>query len=161
MGQMAGAIVGNIGSKVSAYGQYRAGRDTREAKRREAEQIERNVRNQYAADILQAREVRREGDRLISDARAAIAASGGVTTDAGSIDILSKLDRDIEYNRMATLYDAEFRKRGGFAQAAAVRKEGRNAFRAGLYAAKATQMAGSADTMNSFGGMMGGMGGGG
>lgn len=116
-----GAIALNLGgSLLSGFAANRAAK-------RQARQIEENARNQFNADLLQAGEIRREGDRTLSDALAAIAAGGGDASSAGSVDQLAKLDREYEYNRLGFLYDASLRKQGALDQARAIRKGGKEA----------------------------------
>ena len=80
-----------------------------------AAQAEINIRrsNQArASGQRRAIEVRRQGDALQSDARAAIAASGGVTDDVGTIKQLADIDQATDYNALAALYEGESEARG-------------------------------------------------
>ncbi len=146
------AALAIAGTALSAYGQNKASKAEKKEAYRYAAQIRRNAGAQYASDQLQAAEYTREGERVVSNARASIAAGGGVTTDAGSIDILSKIDREATYNRLAALYDARNNYEGNLAKADAVRREGKNARTAAKYQIGATVLKGAGSAFASYGG---------
>lgn len=149
---MAAAIpaIAIAGTVLSAYGQNKSAKAEAAEAKRYARAVERNARSVYAADQLGAAEYTREGERVVSNARAAMAAGGGVTDDAGAIDTLSKIDREATYNRLAALYDARNNYEGTIAQAGAIRAEGRNARKASRYKIGSTLLSGAADAFASY-----------
>ena len=72
----------------------------------EAAQLERRAKQEEAEGGRAAVEIKRQGDVLNSDARAAMAASGGITDDAGSVDILGEIKGVVEHNRLSALFTA-------------------------------------------------------
>lgn len=138
------------GTALSAYGQNKAGKAELAESKRYARAVERNARSVYAADQLGAAEYTREGERVVSNARAAMAAGGGVTDDAGAIETLGKLDREATYNRLAALYDARNKYDGTLAEASAIRAEGRNARAASKFKIGSTLLSGAGQAFASY-----------
>lgn len=62
---------------------------------------------QYATGTREASEATREADIVASNARAAMASSGGSASDAGAIETLSKIKQEGEYNSQSKMYEAE------------------------------------------------------
>lgn len=134
-----------IGSTLlGVYGKYKEGREAKKAADFEAGQLEEQASARLATGTRQAYETRRQGDIVSSDARAAMAAMGGTTTDAGAVEQLAALDTVTDYNVLATLYDARTESEGLRKQAEATRKSGRIKERAGKFAAASTLIQGGA-----------------
>ena len=90
MGQVAIPLV--VGSTViGAMGAINEGE--------QAQRIaEMKARQAMSVSSRKAYEERRKGDIVVSNARAAMAAGGGVTTDSGAIDTLSGIEDITQYN---------------------------------------------------------------
>ncbi len=65
------------------------------------------AKTQRAAGSRKAYEAGREGDIVQSNARAAMAAGGGSTTDAGATKILGDIGAQADYNALSALYESE------------------------------------------------------
>lgn len=65
------------------------------------------AKTQRAKGSRKAYEAGREGEILESNARAAMAAGGGSTTDAGATKILGDIGAQAEYNALSALYEGE------------------------------------------------------
>lgn len=90
----------------------------------EAEMMRRRATQEYAAATVEAGRRKREADRVISNARAAMAASGGVTTDAGATSQLGELESQKDYNVLSALYEGEQAKQNWEQKAAGRKYEG-------------------------------------
>ena len=114
----------------------------------EAKQLDENARNRFAAGTRRAQNQRRRGAIMVGNAKAAQAASGGVTTDSGAIRQQAKIER--EYNALSAseLYQASREAGGMHAQAASKRYEGRTARREGEYMRRAAHMQGFASVLD-------------
>ena len=74
-----------------------------------------NLRRAKAATATgqrKATEIRRQGRVIQSDARAAMAAGGGVTDDAGAIEQLANIAQVTDYNQLAALYEGDTEAEG-------------------------------------------------
>lgn len=65
------------------------------------------AKTQKATGSRRAYEAGREGDIVASDARAAMAAGGGSTTDAGATKILGDIGAQADYNALSALYEGD------------------------------------------------------
>lgn len=90
-----------------------------------------------AVGSRKAYESKRSGDIVASDARAAMAASGGVTTDPGAIETLGKIKAEAEYGSLAAMYEGETGANLAIA-------EGERAKKASRYKALSTVLSGGA-----------------
>lgn len=72
----------------------------------EASQIRKNASETRALGQRDARDARLEGDVILSNARAAMAAGGGSTTDAGAIKTLAQIEDRVEYNALGRLFES-------------------------------------------------------
>lgn len=135
---MVGSTALSIGSTLVQ------GEAAHQAGKYEGKQLEQQATARYAAGTREAHESRQATERILSNARAAQAASGGVTTDPGAIEQLGKLGQRGKYNELAALYEAETESAGLRAQAEARRKAGKDARKASRTKALSTAlMAGS------------------
>jgi len=78
----------------------------------EAEQMHRNAIATEASGTVVAGERRKEGDRMISDARAAMAAQGGSASDAGAIERAGEIGEMTDYNVLAALFESRTQSAG-------------------------------------------------
>lgn len=112
---------------LSIGGSLQQGSANEKAGKYEAAQLRANANARYAQGTREAQEKQREALRLLSNARAAMAGSGGVTTDAQATQQLGRIQDEGRYNALASLYDAQAEADGLRAQAAAREKGGKSA----------------------------------
>jgi len=99
-----------------------AGQD---AAKYEAEMMRRRANQEYANMTQEAQRRKREGDRMMSNARAIMAGSGGVTTDAGATSALGDIASQRDYNVLAAMYQGEQAKQDWESKADARKYEGK------------------------------------
>lgn len=128
---LAGAALSAVGEEKSATAQ--------------AHVLNSQADDVYARGTREAAESLREGDQVMSDARAAIAASGGTTTDSGSQTLLGRIGREAQYNAFSRLYDAGSNARN-------LRMGATNVREAGKTRAIATIMSGAGQAYGSYSG---------
>jgi len=92
---------------VGALSGILEGNMARRATNLEADQMAQRAKSAFAKGTVGAAEQRRQASVTMSNARAAQAASGGVTTDAQAISQLAGIDQVGEYNAMSALYGAK------------------------------------------------------
>jgi len=77
----------------------------------EGEQAERiaayKAKLSMATGSRKAVEESRRGDIVLSNARAAMAAGGSVTTDAGAIETLTRIENEAQYNSLTAMYEGK------------------------------------------------------
>jgi hypothetical protein len=73
---------------------------------------ERRAKASTATSQRKASEIRRKGRVLESDAKAIMAAGGGVTDDAGAIEQLADIANVTDYNQLAALYEGDTEAEG-------------------------------------------------
>lgn len=73
---------------------------------------ERRAKASTATGQRKASEIRRKGRVLESDAKAIMAAGGGVTDDAGAIEQLADIANVTDYNQLAALYEGDTEAEG-------------------------------------------------
>jgi len=154
-------VVQGISSALKVGGDVMQAKAADEAASFNAQQLRRSAKETEARGIREAKNIRREGDILQSDAIAALAAGGGSTTDPGAVSYLSKLEDISQYNQLAALYDAQTQAQGLRHRAQIVRYEGKVKKKAGYYKAASTLLDEISGAMGGGMGGMGGMGGGG
>jgi len=135
---------------LSAGGSIQQGKAANKAKKHEAKQLERKGKSALARGTREAHEERRQGAILESDARAAMAASGGVTTDAAATEQLGKIKEVADYNSMAALYESETEDQGLRTKARARRFEGKTARKAGKTKALSTVLKDAPDIYEAW-----------
>lgn len=123
--------------------------------RLEAKQLEQSGTAALAQGTQQAQSVREQGDRFLSGARTAMAASGGTTTDPQALEDLGKISERVDYNVLAALFEGRSRQSGLQYQAKMTRYGGRMAKRMGWLKGGATALSAAS------GAVKGGAGGGG
>ena len=95
---VASSFLGAGGSVLKGIGAYQAGQS-------EAAQREMRANQALATGTRRATEVRRQGDKVASDAVAANAFNGGAM-DAGMIERMARIENDTDYNVLAEMYAA-------------------------------------------------------
>lgn len=96
-----------MASGAKALGQVTSGIAENKQNEFQAKQMEANAKASRANASRNAEQERRRGDILLSNARAAMASNGGVTTDAGAESTLAGIEEAVDYNSLATLYEGE------------------------------------------------------
>jgi hypothetical protein len=139
---------------ISAYGSHQKGKAESRAADFEAAQMQANASRVAEEGIKRAEEQRRNKRVALSDARAAQAAGGGTTTDAGALGQLGSLSAAFERNALEELYQSKLDARGIQLQAAARKFEGKMAKRAGNMAALSTVLSGGKSIYDSSRGGM-------
>jgi hypothetical protein len=132
----------SMGTGLSAGGQLAGGIQANRSAKFSAQQAERNALAELAAGVSEATEQRRQGRAVQSDARAAMAAGGGTTTDPGAIETLGKIGQVSEYNALSALFGGQNRAEALRTAARARRAEGRSAMMGGLIGGGATALSG-------------------
>jgi hypothetical protein len=94
-----------LGQGAAAIGDYQAGKA-------EQEQLIAAANAEYAQGTRKAREEARRSKQIASNARAAMAASGGVSTDPQATRQLAEIEQTGEFNALSALFDAESRAQG-------------------------------------------------
>jgi hypothetical protein len=85
----------------------KAAKAAKAAAKMEAAQLEKRANQEEAQGGREAIEIRRQGLVIQSDAKAAMAASGGVTDDEGAVKTLSDIHGVVNYNALAALFTAK------------------------------------------------------
>lgn len=135
---------------LKAGGSIMEGNAADQAAKFEAKQIEQNATARYAQGTREVDEALREGRIVASNARAAMAASGGLASDPGAIEHLAKINEEADYNALAALYSAETDVQGMQSQAAARRFEGKLAKKTSRIKALSTVISGGGDAYSSY-----------
>lgn len=134
-------IVG--GTALSAMGTLAGGEAAERSAELDALQLEQAAEDVFATGTRQASGARREGRFVTSKARSAIAASGAAS-DAGTVEMLAKIESEADYNSLSALYEAKTEAKGLRSKAAARRYEGRAAKRASRFTALGGALLGGA-----------------
>lgn len=103
-----------------------------------------------AASTRKAAAKRREGDRMASNAQAAMAAGGGVTDDAGALETFADIDERSQFNSLAALFEGKTARQGKRRQARITRREGRQAYKAGRTRAFASALSGGSQMFDTM-----------
>jgi hypothetical protein len=133
----------------SAGSSIAEGNAAEKAARFKAKQVERNAIAKRAQGTRQTQEGLRVGRKLQSDAIAAMAASGGSTTDVGAIETQAKLKQVTDVNALTALFEAEEQAKGMELAGKGIRMEGKMAKKAGQRKALGTIME-DADVIAGF-----------
>lgn len=123
---------------MTVFGQLKKGKAEKRVAYDEAAQLENNAVAAYASGTRQAYEHAREGRIAASDARAAMASSGGTTTDYQATRQLAKTKDTASYNSLASLFEAKVESNNLRKQADTRRKEGDRAKREAKWSAVST-----------------------
>jgi len=95
-----------------------------------------------ASSTRQAYGYRQQGNQIMGNAAAAMAANGGVTDDAGAIENFGAMDARTKFNAMAALFQGKTAKAGADRQARIYRQSGNAALRNSRLAAFSTLLGG-------------------
>ena len=140
---MATLAVMAIGTVLSAGSALKQGANEERQADFQAKQLEREGNAEFAQGTREQHEQLRRGRINVSNARAAMAASGGTTTDPGAIGTLAELDADATYNGLAAMYGAKSRRKGRETQADSARMVGRDKRQASQIDALSTVISGA------------------
>ena len=135
---------------LQAAGQLRQGKAIKQQKDFEEAQLKQQATARYAEGTREAYEERRRADIVSSNARAAMAASGGTTTDEGASEQLAKIGAEGDYNVLASLFDAKVDAQSLQTRAAAADYEGKLARKESRFKALSTVIGGASDWWGGF-----------
>jgi phage tail sheath gpL-like len=124
---VASSFLGAGGSILEGVGAYQAGKS-------EAAQRDMRAKQAVATGTRRAGEVRRQGDKVASDAVAANAFNGGAM-DAGMIERMARIESDTDYNVLAEMYAAGTAAESEKYAAKVAKKTGQNRMIAGSMSA--------------------------
>lgn len=147
-----GAIVGLIGSAVSAAGTIAAGKAQQQADEYAAVQLEMKAKEERAAAQKEAHQYERRRDLALSTVQARSAQSGFTGTDPTALAIADDIEKYGTYQAQLAQYGGESRRAGYEAQAEGKRLEGRAARIGAGYAAAGTIIGGFSGIAKGFGG---------
>lgn len=105
----AAMIMQLIGTAMEAHGELAEGEAAWQAARMTERQLKQNANQTEAEGLRKGAEYRRMGDVMQGDARAAMAAGGGVTDDVGAITQLADIENVFDNNAMAAIYESRNR----------------------------------------------------
>ena len=117
-----------------------------------AAQLERKAKMSKALATRRVQGIKEQGKKFLSDARTAMVASGGVSTDAGALEGLGDIEEKIDYNILSAIFEGDLEAQGMQNQASAARYGGRMAKRAGLIKGFSTALGGASGAFSSFSG---------
>ena len=147
------AVLGVVGSLVSAAGTMAAGRAQEQAAEYEAKQLEIKGKEERAAAQREGQEYQRKTDLALSTLQARGATSGFSATDPTSLAIADEITKYGTYQQQMAQYGGESRQVGLEAQAETRRLEGRAARKGASYAALGTIIGGAGSAFKTgFGG---------
>jgi hypothetical protein len=144
------AVVGIVSTVLSAAQQAKQGKMQEEIAGRQASAREREGIARYAEGTRIAQEEIRQGRIMQSQARAAMASSGGVTTDPGAVVQLGNIGAEAEYNALAALYSGKSAKTAADEDAAMMRYGGSMARRQARASALSTVLQGATSAYSSY-----------
>lgn len=135
---------------LNATSAFAQGATDKKAADYEADQMQDAAKAAEARGTRVAYERRRQGDKLMSDARAAMAAGGGSTTDAGMVKRLGDIEAETDYNVLASLYEGQDEARGIRNKAQARQWEGKLAKRKGVVKSVSSILRGGSDIYSGY-----------
>ena len=137
-------------SVLGAAGSFAEGEEARAAGEFNALQLEKEAKARYATGTRKAAEATRQGDILESNVRAAMAASGGVTTDAGATEMIATVGAESDYAALSALYEGTTQAEGLQMQATESRRAGRKKQRAAKMRGLGTIISGGLSAYESY-----------
>lgn len=146
------AVLGVVGSIVSAAGTMAAGRAQQQAAEYEAQQLEIKGKEERAAAQREGQEYERKTDLALSTLQARGASSGFSATDPTSLALADEITKYGTYQQQMAMYGGESRQVGAEAQAEARRMEGRAARQGARYAAIGTIIGGASSAFKTMSG---------
>lgn len=145
------AIIGLIGTAVSAAGTIAAGQAKKDAADFQAEQLERQAAEERAASQREAAQKKKETDLLLSRQRAVASASNLGALDETVLDLAGDVAQEGAFQQGMIRYGGEERAKGRIVQAAASRMEGRAAQTGSYFSAAGTLMGGLGSFASDYG----------
>ena len=136
------AILGLVGTAVSAAGTIAAGSAQKSAAEFQAAQLEQQGKEEKAASQREAERVRKERDFILSRQQAVASASNLGALDETVQDLAGDVIQEGAYQEGMVRYGGEERAKGRRAQAAAARLEGKAAQTGSYFSAAGTILGG-------------------
>jgi hypothetical protein len=131
---------------------FQEGHIKADALRAERKQMYRSEDSARATGTRQVAEINRQKEVLKSNAKAAMAAGGGVTDDAGAIESMDGIDKVMGYNALTAMYEANTIADDWKFKAKIKRWEEKNAKMEARRKAFGAILSGAADNQGGFGG---------
>lgn len=147
---MADPVTLGITAGLTTLSHVSEGIQAEKAAKLEAKQMEAQGKADIAQASQEAFEAARQGDILLSDQRAAMAASGGVTTDAGNTEIAARTARDIEFNVLSKMFAGESALQDANKRASVRRWEGKQQRRASYLRGLTSAISGGGKTYRAY-----------
>lgn len=144
------AAITAVSTALSAHGASKEGRAADRASKTDAAQLREMADAAQARGTREAQEEARIKRKNISDAEAQMAGMGGITTDAGAVETLAKIEQIGEYNALSALYEADVEASGLRKGAIQRRAEGRAAKSAARTRALTTLIKGGTKVYSSY-----------
>tara|TARA_S200000501_G_scaffold224852_1_gene210775 strand:+ start:565 stop:1044 length:480 start_codon:yes stop_codon:yes gene_type:complete len=135
-----------VGTAVSAYGQYQAGKAQKRAYDYNAQIQEQNARIAQEQADYEARRQESRTRKMLAAQRVAYAGSGFTSNTGTALDTLRQTMSEGEMDKMAILYGGSVEAVNQRAQASLSRMQGKAAYKAGMYNAAGTLLAGGGQT---------------
>jgi len=149
-----GAIAGTGLSVISTLLSVKSSKEAAQAAGRAAElssrQYERNARQELLAGERTAKEIKRQGEVIQSDTKAAMAASGGTTTDVNAVKTQAEIEQVVDYNALAAIYESEESAKDDLFAAKVVRAGGQAAQKTAKTSQIATVLGGASDVFSIY-----------
>lgn len=136
------AILGLVGTAVSAAGTLAAGAAQKSASEYQALQLEQQAKEEKAAAQREEARVRKERDFVLSRQQAVASSSNLGALDETVLDLAGDVTQEAEYQEGMVRYGGEERAKGRRAQAVASRMEGKAAMTGAMFGAAGTLMDG-------------------
>ena len=145
------AILGAVGTGISAVGTLAAGAAQKSAADFQAAQLEKQAAEERAAAQRDAAQKQKETDFLLSRQQSVASASNLGALDETVLDLAGDIAQEGAYQKGMILYGGEERAKGRRAQAAAARLEGKAAQTGSYFGAAGTIMGGMGDFASEYG----------
>lgn len=145
------AILGILGTGVSAAGTIAAGAAQKSAADFQAEQLEKQAHEERAAAQREESRTKKERDFVLSRQQAVASASNLGALDETVLDLAGDVVQESAYQQGMIRYGGEERAKGRRAQAAAARLEGKAAQTGSYFGAAGTLMSGMGDFASDYG----------
>lgn len=146
------ALIGIVGSVVSAYGTIMSGMAAQQAAEYQARQLEVKATEERAASQREAEEINKEKEFAISRVQTVSAASGFTATDPTILKLSSDIEAAGTYRKGMVRYGGESRALGLIAQAKGARMSGQAALTGSYFGAAGTILGGATSLFGKYGG---------
>lgn len=131
-----------VGTVVSAYGQYQAGKAQKRAYDYNAQIQQQNARIAEEQAQYEARRQESRTRKMLAAQRVAYAGSGFQSNAGTALDTLRQTMQEGEMDKMAILYGGDVEAVNQRSQAALSRMQGKAAYKAGMFNAAGTLLSG-------------------